>query len=172
MTYNIRKTQQYDLKYLQTVERLAGNAFRTLPELAWLADDSVTSIDEHKHIFAHGFSWVAFETTSQVIAGFILAEIIEGDFYIKEVSVSEAYQKKGIGSKLFAIALESAKSLGVTTATLTTFKDVPWNAPYYERLGFVILTKDNLPNYLQITLQEETRAGLPSDLRCAMRKTL
>ena len=24
------------------------------------------------------------------------------------------------------------------TLTLTTFRDVPWNAPYYERMGFVV----------------------------------
>ena len=172
MTYNIRKTQGSDLEHLEAVERLAGNAFRNLPELAWLADDSVTSVVEHKRLLAHGYSWVAYRTASQAIAGFLLAEILEGDFYIREVSVSEAHQKKGIGSKLIAIALEGAKSLGVPAATLTTFKDVLWNAPYYERLGFVILKDDALPPYLKRTLQEEVNAGLPSDRRCAMRKSL
>jgi len=143
-----------------------------LPELAWLADDGVTSIVEHKRLLAHGFSWVAYQSSSQEIAGFLIAEIREGDFYIREVSVSEAHQKKGIGSKLLAIALEGAISLGVPAATLTTFRDVLWNAPYYERLGFVILKGDALPLYLKRTLQEEANAGLPYDRRCAMRKSL
>jgi len=172
VTYNIRKTQQSDLEHLETVERSAANAFRAFPELAWLADDGVTSIEEHKRILAQGSSWVAFNTTSQVIAGFILAEIIESDFYIKEVSVSGAHQKKGIGTKLFSIALENAKSLGLPYATLTTFRDVPWNAPYYERLGFIILKDDALPPYLKETLQAEASSGLLSDRRCAMRKSL
>jgi len=169
MSYNIRKTQLSDLEYLQSIEHSASNAFKILPDLAWLSDGGVMSLDEHKRLLVQGFSWVAFNTISQDIAGFITAEIIDGDFYIGEISVSEAEQKKGIGSKLFAVALEEAKSIGVPTATLTTFIDVPWNAPYYERLGFVILTV--LPSYLERLLQEEKKAGLPLERRCAMRKT-
>ena len=172
MDYIIRKTELSDVEHLPLVERSAGSAFKSLPSLAWIADDSVMSVEEHKHLLAKGLSWIALNSLSQTICGFINAEVIDGEFYVGEVSVSEAYQKKGIGSKLFETALTEAKSLGLSTATLTTFIDVPWNAPYYQRLGFVILTADKLPQYLKRKLQEEKLAGLPLDLRCAMRKTL
>lgn len=124
--------------------------------------------DEHQGILALGFSWVAVDTSSQTIAG----ETIEADFFVGEVSVRKIHQQKGIGSKLFETALTEATSLGVPSATLTTFIDVPWNAPYYERLGFVILPSDMLSRYLKRILQEEKAAGLPLERRCAMRKTL
>ena len=172
MDYIIRKTAISDIEHLPLVERSAGSAFKSLPSLAWIADDSVMSAKEHEHMLAKGLSWIAQDPLSQTICGFINAEIIEGEFYVGEVSVSEDYQKKGIGSKLLKTALAQAKSLDISTATLTTFIDVPWNAPYYQRLGFVILTTDTLPQYLERKLQEEKLSGLPLDRRCAMRKTL
>ena len=172
MDYIIRKTELSDVEHLPLVERSAGSAFKSLPSLAWIADDSVMSVEEHKHLLAKGLSWIALNSLSQTICGFINAEVIDGEFYVGEVSVSEAYQKKGIGSKLFETALTEAKSLGLSTATLTTFIDVPWNAPYYQRLGFVILTADILPQYLERKLQEEKSSGLPLDHRCAMRKII
>lgn len=172
MDYIIRKTKLSDIEHLPLLERSAGSAFKSLPSLAWIADDSVMSAQEHKRLLAKGFSWVALDFLSQAICGFIHAEIIEGEFYVVEVSVSGTYQKKGIGSKLLKTALTQAKSLGLSTATLTTFIDVPWNAPYYQRLGFVILTPDTLPQYIERKLQEEKSAGLPLERRCAMRKIL
>ena len=127
--------------------------------------------DAHQHALENGFSWVA-TTLSQTCVGFLTAEVIEDDFYIKEISVDEMHQKKGLGSKLFKSAFAEAKSLGFETTTLTTFKDVPWNAPYYERLGFVILKSPTLPSYLQEILHKEAAAGLPLERRCAMRKGL
>lgn len=157
MDYIIRKTELSDVEHLPLVERSAGSAFKSLPSLAWIADDSIMSAEEHNSLLATGLSWVALDFPSQTICGFINAEIIEGEFYVREVSVSETHQKKGIGSKLFKAALTQAKSLGLSTATLTTFIDVPWNAPYYQRLGFVILTADALPQYLEQKLQAENQ---------------
>ncbi len=172
MKYIVRETELFDLDYLPLIEKSAGNAFISMPNLAWIADNSVMSRDEHERLLTLGFSWVAFEEISQNVAGFLTAEIIENDFYIGEISVSENHQQQGIGSKLFDTALVKAKSMDVTTATLTTFIDVPWNAPYYERLGFVVLKEKTLPLYLQIKLQEEINAGFPIERRCAMSKTL
>lgn len=127
--------------------------------------------DAHQHARENGYSWVA-TTLSQTCVGFLTAEAIEDDFYVGEISVEEAHQKKGIGSRLFDYAFTEAKSLGFKTTTLTTFKDVPWNAPYYERLGFVILQPYALPSYLQTILHKQAAAGLPLERRCAMRKRL
>lgn len=172
MDYIIRKTELPDVEHLPLVERSASQAFKSLPSLSWIADNSVMPTREHKRLLAKSLSWTALDSSSETICGFINAEIIEGEFHIGEVSVSKAYQKKGIGSKLLKTALTHAKSLGLSTATLTTFTDVPWNAPYYQRLGFIILPADRLPQYLEQKLQEDKTSGLPLDRRCAMRKTL
>jgi N-acetylglutamate synthase-like GNAT family acetyltransferase len=44
--------------------------------------------------------------------------------------------RKRIGRQLIACVADHARTLGLTSLTLTTFRDVPWNAPFYARLGF------------------------------------
>ena len=129
------------------------------------------SLEAYKDVLETGYSWVAVDT-SQACIGFLIAKIVEDELYIVEVSVHQAHQKIGIGSRLFETAFVKAKSLSLQSATLTTFKDVPWNAPYYERLGFSVLDTQAMPPYLQVILRDEAFAGLPNDRRCAMRKTL
>jgi hypothetical protein len=54
--------------------------------------------------------------------------------------------------------------------TLTTFRDVPWNAPYYARLGFVMLGPAELGPELRDLIERET-ISIPSDAaRVAMRR--
>ena len=172
MFYSIRKTQLSDVNALPDIERSAGMAFKSIPSLAWIATDSVLSVDDQERFIEEAFSWVAFEDETEMIVGFIIAEIVEESFHIVEVSVADTHQQKGIGSKLFNVAFSEAKGLGLLSTTLTTFIDVAWNAPYYERLGFVTLTEDEMPSYLKRVLENEAKAGLPRNRRCAMRKVL
>jgi hypothetical protein len=56
--------------------------------------------------------------------------------------------------------------------TLTTFRDVPWNAPYYQRCGFRILDDGEITPQLQVVRREEARRGLDRWPRVCMRKDL
>ena len=49
---------------------------------------------------------------------------------------------------------------------------VPWNAPFYTRLGFAMLDELTLPAGLAAKREQETRHGLPPESRCAMRLAL
>lgn len=53
--------------------------------------------------------------------------------------------------------------------TLTTFRDVPWNAPFYARRGFELLDDTTIGERLQTILEKEAGHGLPRARRCAMR---
>jgi hypothetical protein len=56
--------------------------------------------------------------------------------------------------------------------TLTTFDDVPWNGPYYTRLGFRTLDLAALSPGLQAVRQGEAEAGLPMEHRICMQLDL
>jgi len=172
MTFLIRKSRPTDIVHLQSIEASAAKAFKSIDKLRWLADSDGMTIDMHQHALDQGLSWVAVESSSQLPIGFLTARSIEDDFFIEEVSVSEPHQKKGVGTKLIENTLEEAKLLGKLAATLTTFREVPWNAPYYNKLGFITLELDVLPIYLKNILEAEEKAGLPINLRCAMRRAL
>jgi hypothetical protein len=56
--------------------------------------------------------------------------------------------------------------------TLTTFRDVIWNEPFYKRLGFRTLRDDEMDERLAELLRQEAERGLPEGSRCAMRLDL
>jgi GNAT superfamily N-acetyltransferase len=67
--------------------------------------------------------------------GFLLAEAHPSSLFIVELSVHLDWQGKGIGRQLIACAGEHARTLGLTSLTLTTFRDVPWNARFMRGWG-------------------------------------
>jgi putative acetyltransferase len=65
-----------------------------------------------------------------------------------------------------------ARAGGHASVTLITFRDVPWNAFFYERLGFRPLAAEALAPALRSRLAEEARRGLPMERRVVMRAAL
>ena len=117
----------------------------------------------------HGHLWIA-EHQDELIA-FLLAEVLQGHAFIKEVDVCCHKAGLGIGKQLIAHA-GSYFSHGYPDLYLTTFLDVPWNAPYYTRLGFEALQDTELPAPLREVLRTEVASGLNQMPRIVMRKQL
>ena len=67
---------------------------------------------------------------------------------------------------------EHAERAGLRGVTLTTFRDVPWNAPFYRRLGFEVLDPEDLTPGLAAAFADEARRGLPVELRVVMALTV
>lgn len=139
-----RATRSADIDQLPDIERSAGSAFRSLPQLAWIADDAVMGVIEHQRLLAAGWCFVVTEQAN--IRGFVCAERFDTVLHIWE--------------------------LAVHAATLTTFTQVPWNAPFYSGLGFHQVPSDAMDERLRAVLAAEAAAGLPMDQRCAMELTL
>jgi GNAT superfamily N-acetyltransferase len=83
------------------------------------------------------------------------------------MSVRSDQQRKGIGRNLIKAAEHWARSRHLAGLSLTTFRDVPWNAPFYRSCGFHHVDPQFFPA-LQATLEAERQAGLPIEQRCAM----
>jgi ribosomal protein S18 acetylase RimI-like enzyme len=102
--------------------------------------------------------------------GFLLAARQDDDLHIIELDVHPEFARRGIGAALIDHACGEARRRGLARVTLTTFADVPWNAPYYQRLGFRVLEKDALSATLRDTLAREAGNGLTN--RVAMARPL
>ncbi|WP_207390435.1 GNAT family N-acetyltransferase [Rhodococcus sp. ABRD24] len=63
---------------------------------------------------------------------------------------------------------EWARDRGLPELTLTTFVDVPWNGPYYTRIGFEILATEDLGPGLRAVRDHEATRGLDRWPRVAM----
>lgn len=161
----VRLAELADLPALPEIERSAGEAFRDTIH-AWVAEDDVTEIQAYPPLVAQDGVRVAEH--DGVLAGFVLTEVIGDELHVWELAVARDHQRRGIGATLMAAAGEAARAAGCRAVTLTTFRSVPFNAPFYARLGFRI---DEAPvSRLAEILARETARGLTD--RCAMRAVL
>lgn len=168
LNITVRPTRCDDVYALPAIERAAGERFRRYPELAWLAEGEVISAEQHLECAERGQSWLALANDRPV--GFILTEAHSSSLFIVELSVDLDWQGKGIGRQLIACVADHARKLGLTSLTLTTFRDVPWNAPFYARLGFEQIAE--LTPELRQKREDEAAHGLAYESRCAMRLSL
>jgi hypothetical protein len=71
-----------------------------------------------------------------------------------------------------AHAIQAAIDLALPAVTLSTFRSIPWNAPYYANLGFVEVPPDDpLPRIAHVAGLEAAH-GLSMADRCFMRLAL
>jgi hypothetical protein len=56
----------------------------------------------------------------------------------------------------------------VPLVSLTTDRTLPWNAPFYARLGFELVEGDDVPPDVQVRLAGQVAAGFDPAQRCAM----
>ena len=165
----IRPTRDQDASALPAIERSAGEVFRQWPTLAWIADDAVQSAEEHRALIARGVALVA-ELPEHGIVGFLNGEAMPGALHLWQIAVRSDQQGLGIGRRMIEEAERLAMARGLPALSLSTFRDVPWNEPYFQRLGFITLAREGTPPWLADILRAEALAGLPAGQRCAMMK--
>ncbi|MEU3764717.1 GNAT family N-acetyltransferase [Amycolatopsis keratiniphila] len=163
----IRLATPEDLPALQDVERAAGEPFRALG-MAAIADDDPPSIADLAAFQLDGRAWV-WDTGSGPVA-YLLAEVLDGHGHIEQVSVHPDHARRGLGRRLIEHAAEWAAREGLAGLTLTTYAEVPWNAPYYARLGFATLDEASLTEGLWAVREHEIARGLDAWPRVTMRR--
>lgn len=170
-SFLVRAARRSDVAAIPTLEQSAGELFRAVPNLAYIADGENRSEQLYGELVAGGWCLVA-EDDSGELCGFLCAERHGADLHICELAVRLDRQRLGIGRRLMGVTIEAAKHRGIASITLTTFADVAWNATFYERLGFRRLAEPALGSRLRAVLHQEAESGLPVELRCAMRLAL
>lgn len=165
--YTIRPARREDLAVLPLVERRAAARFRTTP-FASMADFALTSTQVD---LGRERVWVAVTPDDRVV-GFAIAHLLDGCAHLHELDVDPDHGRRGLGRRLIAAVVGWAGSVGAPAITLSTFRDVPWNAPYYARLGFRPLDEGELSPGLRAICQAEAAAGLPLEHRLCMRLEL
>ncbi len=167
----IRQMRPADAERFPAIERSAAEAFRALPDLAWIAGQEVDTVEDHVVAMKRGPVWVAVDE-DDVPLGFVSTEVVGDRLHVWELSVQQASQRQGLGRALMDHATRFARDRGLAALTLTTFRDVVWNGPFYRRLGFGVLAPQDLSSDLAQILAHEVARGLPGDRRCAMRLAL
>jgi GNAT superfamily N-acetyltransferase len=73
--------------------------------------------------------------------GFASVGIVDGLAHLWQLAVRPAEGRQGYGTALVRAVCEWADSNGHGSVTLTTFRDVAWNGPFYTGLGFRTLAE-------------------------------
>lgn len=115
-----------------------------------------------------GTLWVV-EANGGLVA--FLAALAHGDrLHIDELDVLRDQQGQGIGRRLLSHVIDWARAAGFKTISLTTFRNIPWNAPFYASVGFSEWDPLEGPASIRQALMKEAAFGLQD--RCAMRMDL
>ena len=167
----LRPGTEIDLPALSAVERDAAQRFGDLEGFAFVADGPIRDRHEQRRALETGHAFVA-EDEAGAVVGFLLLWDVDGRAHFLELGVRCSHQGQGLGRRLLAAGEHWAEAQGFGEATLTAYRDVPWNAPFYARLGFRAFEPGaDRPGLLAVR-QEEAAAGFAVQPRVAMRKAL
>jgi GNAT superfamily N-acetyltransferase len=164
-SYRIVGARPSDLPLIGAIELaaarlLAGHAPETVL-------NEMTSERELRDARRDGRLWVALAGETPV--GFALVELLEPEAaHLEEIDVHPDHGRRGLGARLVAKVFGWARERGYRAVTLTTFRDVPWNMPFYARLGFEEIPAGAHTPALRAVLQDEARRGLDPARRVAM----
>lgn len=162
----IRVAREDDLLWLQDIERAAGALFRAL-DMDLVADEEPPPIDDLRRFQQGGLAWVVADVHDHPMA-YLLVNDVDDWLNVEQVSVHPRYAHRGLGRQLIDLADRLSAERGLAGLTLTTYVDVPWNGPYYRRLGFRFLSDDEVSEGLKAIREKETRQGLDAWPRAVM----
>ena len=166
----IRAARAAEVSRLRDIDWDAQQIFRDIgmPEAAEFEPRTPDELAESQR---DGGLWVAVEEDDEPTS-FLMLVPVDGCLHVEQLSTAPTAARRGLGRALLDHAAGLARAAGVPALTLTTFADVPWNAPYYARLGFRTLTGPDLTPGLRRIRAEEAAHGLDRWPRVCMRLEL
>lgn len=166
MEYRIRPARPGEGARLSAVEDDAALRFEEVGLRAAI-EMPAYSADDYERSIGSGRVLVAVVDDDTVV-GLALCSEVDGCAHLLELDVARAFQGRGIGRALLAAAAEWGRRRGHSRMTLTTYRDVPWNGPFYRRHGFVDLDDASLGTGLAAIRSHEVEIGLDEAPRLAM----
>jgi GNAT superfamily N-acetyltransferase len=166
--YRVEPARAEHVVALPAIERAAGRRFLGLGLPDEVLEDA-TSIEEFAEAQAAGQLWVALADDGDVV-GFAFAHEHGGHAHLEELDVHPDHGRRGVGRQLVGAVCDWAARRRLGAVTLTTYRDIPWNAPFYRRLGFRAIPDAELSSELREIVLEETKRGLDPARRVVMRR--
>lgn len=165
MDYRIVRADSAQLAALASIERAGARMLAAFLDCD--VDDSVTALEDLRVACADDRLWVTCIGADPV--GFALARDLDGHAHLEEIDVLPSHGRRGIGTALVRTVCGWAERRGDPGVTLTAFRAVPWNMPFYARLGFVEVPELEWGAGLVACVCAETARGLSPLDRVVMR---
>jgi GNAT superfamily N-acetyltransferase len=172
--YQIRSARAEEIPLLSHIEQSAAVLFLDTP-YAFLVNADPLPLDYVQQQFQAGRVWVAVDCRGQpkgyqyeTVVGYAIACEVDDTLYLQQIDVDPEHGRRGIGSALVDTVCAWAKQHGYRIISLSTFRDIPWNAPFYSKLGFRPVDEAKLTKGFQQIRLKELEARLPISERVIM----
>jgi GNAT superfamily N-acetyltransferase len=166
--YTIAPARVEELALLPEIERRATELFLAFPFTADIpaAPSPLAEFEAAERV---GLLWVARlqKPGGTLPVGFAMVEDFGPHLHLEELDVVPEHGRQGLGTRLVREVLRSAETRRLPV-TLSTFRNIPWNEPFYARLGFRVLPPAEWSSALAERMREEAGRGLTPDLRVTM----
>jgi len=168
--FEIRRVRDGEMALLPAIEADAAEAFREVG-LEFIADQPPMAASQYCDIAKDGCVFVAVAATGEVV-GFAALGRMDGQAWLREMSVRRDYAGQGIGRALLGAATGWARDTGFGHLVLTTFADIAFNGPFYRKSGFQVINPD--PDWPQLAKvrNAERSSGIEIAPRVAMKLVL
>ena len=164
--HRIRPALRSELPAIRAIEHEAAQRFMGTAQ-AWIAQDPPAPEALLEARLGAGGLWVACLDGDQPVAA-LRFRPLDGGLYIEQLDVLPAFAGKRLGAALLDRAEDLARQAGLSALVLSTFRDIPWNAPWYSWIGFEVV--DVLPADLEAIRTEHLARGLDESQRVFMRR--
>ena len=169
--YRIRAGHEGDVAALQAIELAAGVM---VAETGLLGPRDDTPAPPRATLVAAaeaGRLWVA-TGADDIQVGFAMMGEVDGLAHLKELEVHPTHGRRGVGARLLETACDWAAAERYAAITLTTFRDVPYNAPFYAKHGFRVVPPADLTPAQREQMERELGESLHIEDRVFMRRNL
>jgi predicted N-acetyltransferase YhbS len=166
---SFRLAAPHDASAIRTIEFEAGQRFASVG-MTGIADAPPMELAVVERKIAAREIIVA--VSGDAMCGFVMFEPQPTRIYIQELDVLTSHAGQRIGAALIEQVAQLARTRQLTQLILSTYRDVPWNAPYYRRLGFRDIEETELDAALVARRDAHIARGLDESKRVFMRREL
>ncbi|WP_188194426.1 GNAT family N-acetyltransferase [Nonomuraea sp. SYSU D8015] len=156
----VRWAEAGDLPVLVSIELAADRLFEQVDITFPPGTTMIEEVDDPGRVLVEGMP----------PAGFALVGWVDGNLHLDQLAVHPDSMRQGIGGRLVSAVIDHARAAGAPYVTLTTYRDVPWNAPWYARHGFSVVPEGEWGPELRAVVQHERELGIEVAPRVVMRR--
>jgi len=158
-----------EIDRVREIQRAAGRRFLETPYAraaeSGVDDPAVLAAAQDKwHL------WVSVDSRDRPVGAAHLMLLGRG-LHLRKLDVHPDFKGARRGAAILNAVERFFAGRGISSLSLTAFVDVPWNAPYYERIGFGIVPEAQLEPALRDRWLAEA-SGFPIEKCVAMLKPL
>lgn len=155
-TISVRRADESDFDQLPEIEVRSDSRFHDLEGFTQFTAHMDMSARDYRDLPQGSKVFVADRNGESV--GFAFTYILGPYLFLGQLSVLPEEQGNGAGSALLQIVCDEAQENDLHAVALITFKDVPWNGPFYAKRGFEIVDKHQIPAELISVVDSSSEA--------------